>query len=399
VITDSEEAFDVNVTLSVPIDEDGNPDFHNVDKYIKTDGGGEPYIENNSVAWYVYYNGNSRLYDDDLIDLGILEDSGDTYTWIDGSGVEHTSRIGVGTNHPREEFDDYGSGYFMIDFNDETGVANGTVKIIPGYTIRFTNMAAGTTCSAAETAESAAGYEVSYAYNHQAYVDGEPSGEPVPDTGDTHVVVVNQGNNVTITNKQTKSDLIVIKTDDNGTPITSESDTAQFSLVRNTANDGSGTWVNAVDSGNDPQLINNGVITINSTNGVELKGLADGLYQLTERKAPDGYIILTGSVTFKLVGGNVTFVTITETVDPDDSSKKNYTVTDIEAPAGYTITAKSDDRPAQLAIANTPGQSLPNTGGSGTLPYTLGGIALIMASALMYGFRVRRRERRSNNSL
>ena len=124
--------------------------------------------------------------------------------------------------------------------------------------------------------------------------------------------------------------------------------------------------------------------------------MADGLYQLTERKAPDGYIILTGSVTFKLVGGNVTFVTITETVDPDDSSKKNYTVTDIEAPAGYTITAKSDDRPAQLAIANTPGQSLPNTGGSGTLPYTLGGIALIMASALMYGFRMRRRERRLN---
>jgi len=47
-------------------------------------------------------------------------------------------------------------------------------------------------------------------------------------------------------------------------------------------------------------------------------------------------------------------------------------------------------------VMNSAGATLPNTGGSGTLPYTLGGIALIMASALMYGFRMRRRERRLN---
>ena len=390
-ITNSSEIFDVNVTLTAQKDEEGNLD-PNVDKYYELDDGGNPVrVINNSVAWYAYYkttNGVERkLYDSDLIELGVLTQSG-----TDDKGYP----VGDGINHPAAEIKNYGSGWFMIDFDDTSGVATGTVKVIPGYTLRFSNMAAGTEYSATETAASSAGYTVSYTYEHQTYKDGEPFGDPVPDADGPHVVVVNQGNNVTITNKQTKSGLIVIKTDDNGTPITSESDTAQFSLVRNTANDGSGTWVNAVDSGNDPQLINNGVITINSTNGVELKGLADGLYQLTERKAPDGYIILTGSVTFKLVGGNVTFVTITETVDPDDSSKKNYTVTDIEAPAGYTITAKSDDRPAQLAIANTPGQSLPNTGGSGTLPYTLGGIALIMASALMYGFRMRRRERRFN---
>jgi LPXTG-motif cell wall-anchored protein len=34
---------------------------------------------------------------------------------------------------------------------------------------------------------------------------------------------------------------------------------------------------------------------------------------------------------------------------------------------------------------------IPSTGGPGTMPYTLGGAALLMISALMYGFRMRKR--------
>ena len=49
-----------------------------------------------------------------------------------------------------------------------------------------------------------------------------------------------------------------------------------------------------------------------------------------------------------------------------------------------------------IKIRNSSGIELPHTGGSGTLPYTFGGIAFITASALMYGFRKRRRERRLN---
>ena len=62
----------------------------------------------------------------------------------------------------------------------------------------------------------------------------------------------------------------------------------------------------------------------------------------------------------------------------------NY-ATDGTTISGYTFT-----------INNNRGKELPMTGGTGTVPYTLSGIALIMASALMYGFRMRRRERRSN---
>ena len=60
------------------------------------------------------------------------------------------------------------------------------------------------------------------------------------------------------------------------------------------------------------------------------------------------------------------------------------------------IDPDSENTILYFRIANSTGYELPNTGGPGTLPYTFGGIALIMASALMYGFRVRRRERRSN---
>ena len=49
-----------------------------------------------------------------------------------------------------------------------------------------------------------------------------------------------------------------------------------------------------------------------------------------------------------------------------------------------------------IKINNPSGLELPNTGGPGTLLYTLSGSALILAAALMYGFRMRRRERRLN---
>ena len=49
-----------------------------------------------------------------------------------------------------------------------------------------------------------------------------------------------------------------------------------------------------------------------------------------------------------------------------------------------------------ITVENTAGHALPNSGGHGTLPYTLGGLALIATTALMYGFSRRRRERRFN---
>ena len=47
-----------------------------------------------------------------------------------------------------------------------------------------------------------------------------------------------------------------------------------------------------------------------------------------------------------------------------------------------------------IYINNSSGVRLPHTGGSGTFIYTLSGIFIMMTAALMYVFRMRRRERR-----
>ena len=105
--------------------------------------------------------------------------------------------------------------------------------------------------------------------------------------------------------------------------------------------------------------------------GVTLMGLDDGTYKLTETQAPSGYIIRNANTIFTVENGQIT-------------------LGENQAYASYDSDSK------MLNIKNEAGQALPSTGGPGTLPYTLGGLMLVIASALMYGFRMRRRERRLN---
>lgn len=106
-----------------------------------------------------------------------------------------------------------------------------------------------------------------------------------------------------------------------------------------------------------------------------LADLPIGWYRLTETGAPAGYIIRDNQVYFKIAfdeRGNVT-VTLTDETGTGPGTNPDASV------SGTAIT-----------VRNTPGAPLPNTGGSGTLPYTFGGIMLIIASALMYSFKMRR---------
>jgi LPXTG-motif cell wall-anchored protein len=106
-----------------------------------------------------------------------------------------------------------------------------------------------------------------------------------------------------------------------------------------------------------------------------LADLPIGWYRLTETSAPAGYIIRDNQVYFKIAfdeRGNVT-VTLTDETGTGPGTNPDASV------SGTAIT-----------VRNTPGAPLPNTGGSGTLPYTFGGIMLIILAALMYSFKMRR---------
>lgn len=138
------------------------------------------------------------------------------------------------------------------------------------------------------------------------------------------------------------------------------------------------------------QEVNSDITPGDGTNGspnpVDLGNLKIGRYKLQETSAPDGYIVLNSDVYFKICNntdGNL----IVQLTDEEGNAMNTSDISSV-------VTA--EDGSYTITIKNTPGQALPNTGGSGTLPYTLGGIALLMASALMYGFRMRRRERRLN---
>ena len=114
--------------------------------------------------------------------------------------------------------------------------------------------------------------------------------------------------------------------------------------------------------------------------GYTVMHLPQGYYQLVETTSPDGYVIQNGTWEF-VVGyyGNVYAENQADLMLNRSSESSSSEV---------------DNR--TLLIINHPGSALPMTGGSGALPYTLGGLMLIIVSALMYGFRMRRRERRLN---
>ena len=124
------------------------------------------------------------------------------------------------------------------------------------------------------------------------------------------------------------------------------------------------------------------------------------VYELVEIKAADGFMITENNNYFKVAGIRNT----------NETTRVRYTgiavrLTDADGhdlvdgegnPKTTNKNVELSDNAMTITLENAPGAELPHTGGSGKLPYTLSGMILIFISALMYGFRMRRRERRSS---
>ena len=107
-------------------------------------------------------------------------------------------------------------------------------------------------------------------------------------------------------------------------------------------------------------------------------GIRSAPYILTETAAPSGYLPLTGNVL----------------VSVSDNSQNPVTARLEGTTTTFTVTGPDVNDVYTVQITNSNGISLPSTGGRGRSIFTLGGIVLMAAAAIMLGFRMRRRERR-----
>ena len=257
-----------------------------------------------------------------------------------------------------------------------------TVGMKKGYNLRFLNLPTDSTYSITESStmpeesfslESITGNRH---YKDEDEVERDEAAGTKSDFGISGTIeYANSNYTMTFDNKYSTIDVQLEKVDENGNTISGST----FDLSKYTS-----SWTSVKTD------IKPGDTATSTPNPVDLGGLGIGRYRLTETEAPVGYIILTNHVYFEVYkdtdgvlkarltdesGAPVTSPTDTAAIDgPGTGDTPTYTVT----------------------VENTPGAALPMTGGPGTFLYTLSGIALIFASALMYGFRMRRRERRLN---
>ena len=227
-----------------------------------------------------------------------------------------------------------------------------TLTIKDGWNYRFTNLSVGSTYSIEENSPVPDGFTFV-----RAAATASNNGTAGTVTGQKTEGTIDKSNSVytvAYTNRANTTTLKFRKTDENGTtPLAG----AVIEIVKGS------TGVE-------------GSPFTTTTGDIELT-LFDGIYRVKETKAPDGYNVLAGDMYFKTVNGTVT-------ITDQDGNEKTYEDFTMDTEGGVIV----------LKLKNHPGQELPMTGGPGTILYTLGGLMLILASALMYGFRMRRGERR-----
>lgn len=246
------------------------------------------------------------------------------------------------------------TGYYHVPSGAEF-----TITMKADWRVRFINLPNGTTYSIEETGVGE-GYEFVVATTSVTNTSGENLGTPGIVNGDVVTGTIDKPNNefdVDYTNKWLSKEIKIVKVDENGDNLAG----ATFTLTR--GRETVTTFTSKADEG-------------------ETLNVGKGTYCLTETAAPDGYIILTNKIYFN-VNADGTVTLSDENGETDGVSYDNAAVSN-----------PPDEEVGTVTITNEPGAALPNTGGPGTLPYTLGGLMLILASAMMCGFRLRRGERR-----
>ena len=153
----------------------------------------------------------------------------------------------------------------------------------------------------------------------------------------------------------------------------SENNVVKFSKVENS--DPSDHNVYIVDEDGDAEL------ETPESGYIYLKGLAAGVYKLTETKEPSGYNKLKGDVT----------ITVTAVKDSNGELAGTYTVKaeydgnemEVGSHSGHVYGSKNQTVD-EIDILNNSGTELPSTGGVGTYVFTIAGTAIIATAMILF---------------
>ncbi|MBR6331882.1 MAG: LPXTG cell wall anchor domain-containing protein, partial [Dehalococcoidales bacterium] len=222
------------------------------------------------------------------------------------------------------------------------------------HSVTYANIPYGTSITVTETADGS--FDTTYSVNGAEAITETSATFTVDDT-----TVNSEGiAEVIFTNTRNKQLIRVFKYE-TGTSPEKALDGAEFTITGPEGSDISYSGTTDED----------GYLVCNQKKLIELP-VNTGSYTLTETKAPNGYNKITEDVVFTVSATAVVGAGESETITVDGVQVTVYTI----------------------KVQNSAGAELPMTGGHGTLPYTLCGLLLMLGSALMYGFRMRRRERR-----